>query len=167
MTTVLFIDPSSKPKNRGYSLWANGSLIQYGVEVPPDWARSALQIDICAVEDQWANPKASRQSLITLGQYAGFLLGRIPAAMHIAVPVQVWKDRVIPGFANAKKRMFTGNLRQMWPDVEPRLPLGGLKPDEEDPASDILDALGGGASFWTKTGELAYTKAQLKKWEMK
>jgi hypothetical protein len=164
MTTVLFIDPSSKPANRGFSLWTDGGLTSHGRE-PFDWILKT-RIDICAVEDQWANPKASRQSLITLGQFAGFQLGRVPAAMHIAVPVAIWKNRLFPGFANAKKRMYTANLRQMWPWVEPRLPPGGLKPDEEDPASDILDAIGGGRSFWNGP-DLAYTKKQLKSWELK
>lgn len=167
MTAVLFIDPSSIAKNRGFSLWRDGALLGYGVELTDEAMVPACgMVDICAVEDQWANPKASRQSLITLGQYAGFLLGRVPAAMHIAVPVRTWKERVIPGFSNAKKRMYTANLRQMWPDVEPRLPPGGLGPDEEDPASDILDAIGGGRSFWNGA-ELAYTKKQLKSWEMR
>jgi hypothetical protein len=166
MTTVLFIDPSSIAKNRGYSLWIDGALMHYGVQWPAPGAAPIGGLDICAVEDQWANPKASRKSLITLGQYAGFLLGRVPAAMYVAVPVQTWKDRVIPGFANAKKKMYTANLRQMYPDVEPRLPPGGLGPDDEDPASDILDAIGGGRSFWNGP-ELAYSKKQLRSWELK
>jgi hypothetical protein len=167
LTTVLFIDPSSVAKNRGYSFWRDGVLLGYTGQLTDDFlVPAAGWPDIVAVEDQWANPKASRKSLITLGQYAGFLLGQVPAAMHIALPVHVWKDRVFPGFANAKKRMYTANLRQKWPDVEPRL-LKPLGPDEEDPASDILDAIGGGASFWTKTGEIAYSKKQLKSWEIK
>jgi hypothetical protein len=166
MTTVLFLDPSSIAKNRGYSLWRDGALLTYGVDLTDEaMVQVCGCVDIAAVEDQWANPKASRQSLITLGQYAGFLLGRVPAQMHVAVPVHVWKDRVIPGFANAKKHIFTNNLRQMWPNVEPK-PTGPLKPGEDDPASDILDAIGGGRSFWNGS-ELAYTKKQLKSWEIK
>lgn len=157
MTTVIFCDPSSKPKNRGYSAWQDGNLVAFGAALAPlletlQWAR----VDIAAVEDQWVNPKVSRQSLITLGQYAGFLLGCIPAVQRVAVPVRVWKDRVIPGFANAPKEMYTNNLRQIF------------VAQSAAASDDVIDAIAGGASFWTKRGqpELAYTKKQLKDWSL-
>lgn len=158
---ILAIDPSSKPKNRGYSLWKDGVELYYGPILPP--AHMLFGLDLAAVEDQWANPKASRQSLITLGQIAGFLLGRVDAARYVAVPVATWKNQVIPGFGNAKKQIYTANLRQMWPETVPLHPVGSK---EEDPASDILDARGLGRSFWAR-GVLAYTEKQLKSWELK
>lgn len=156
---IVFCDPSSKPKNRGYSVWEDGRLVCFGSNLYSllDASGWPSHIDIAAVEDQWANPKASRQSLLTLGQHAGFLLAQIPARRHVMVPVHTWKDAVIPGFANAKKEMYTANLRQIF------------AAQSAEASDDVIDAIGGGASFWKKRGEpaLAYTEKQLKSWEMR
>jgi hypothetical protein len=160
---VASIDASSDGKCRGYALTDESGLLWYGAEPPSSWP----SVDVAAVEGQYPNPKSSRQSLITLGNYAGFLLGRVPARLWLIVPVQAWKARVIPGFANAAKAMYTANLRQMYPHVEP-LPGSKTtrkrKKKEPDPASDILDAIGLGRSFFSPCRP--YTAAELGEWEM-
>jgi hypothetical protein len=168
---VLTIDPSSIPANRGYAVTEDGRLLWYG-----DSMKNCIfaSFDVAACEAQYASPDSSRQSLITLGNYAGFLLGRVPARLHLLVPVAAWKDRVIPGWANAKKQVFTGSLREMYPHVTPeRGPLHrtitkgkrkGQREQTEDPASNILDAIGLGRSFFPPCRP--YTAAELTEWEM-
>lgn len=180
---VASIDASSDGLCRGYALHrqlpgCDLELLWYGsrledllrfVAPSPDsvYRTAGFAIDVAAVEGQYPNPKSSRQSLITLGNYAGFLLGRVPARLYLIVPVQSWKARLIPGFANAPKHMYTANLRQKWPHIEP---LPGAKTKrktkkkEPDPASDILDAIGLGRSFFEPCKP--YTAAELKEWEM-
>lgn len=154
----LFIDPAgkSKPGDRGYAViewwpadvglrptlrgWFNGGL--------PD-AR-ALQwgpLDVAACEAQYPGPKMGKQSLITLGVGAGFLLGAAPAPVKnkFFVPVFDWKNAIIPGFANAAKKLYTNNLRQMWPQVD---------------NPHCLDAIGLGFAF----ARGAFSEANLKKW---
>ncbi len=175
---IASIDASSDGRCRGFALH------RQLYELPPEllWCGPTLEgllrqldrgdgslmsVDVAAIEGQYPNPKSSRQSLITLGNYAGFLLGRVPARAYLIVPVQSWKARVIPGFGNAAKAMYTANLRQKWPNIEP---LPGAKTSrrkkkkEPDPASDILDAIGLGASFFPPCEP--YTAKQLAEWEM-
>lgn len=169
---VLTIDPSSVLKNRGYALTCDGVLAWYASELPREILEDG--VDVAACEAQYASPDSSRQSLITLGNYAGFLLGRVPARLHLLVPVAAWKGRVLPGFANAKKEVFTANLRQMYPNVEPaRGPLWrviskgkwkGRNEQTEDPASNLLDAIGLGRSFFAPCAP--YSAAELAEWEM-
>jgi hypothetical protein len=169
---VLTIDPSSIPANRGYALTEDGKLVWYGSDDREIPIRGP--VDIAACEAQYASPDSSRQSLITLGNYAGFLLGRVPARLHLLVPVAAWKNRIIPGFGNAEKHIFTGNLRQMYPDVLPeRGPVWrvvargkskGRRVQTEDPASNRLDAIGLGRSFFSPCKP--YTAAELTEWEM-
>jgi hypothetical protein len=159
----LFIDPAgkSKPKDRGYAIlewpelgapdrvharllgWFSGGL--------PD-AR-ALQwgpLDVAVCEAQFPGQKAGKQSLITLGVGAGFLLGCAPAPNErkFFVPVYDWKNAIIPGFANARKEIFTNNLRQKWPQVD---------------NTHCLDAAGMGFAF----ARGSFTEKQLKKWQYK
>lgn len=169
---ALTIDPSSIPENRGYAVTEDGRLLWYG-----DSLKNCIfkGFDVAACEAQYASPDSSRQSLITLGNYAGFLLGQVPARLHLLVPVAAWKGRVIPGFANAEKGTYTANLRQMYPDVLP--PRGelwrtatrgkskGKRVLTEDPASNKLDAIGLGRSFFPPCKP--YTAAELADWEMK
>jgi len=167
---VLTIDPSSVPGNRGYALTEDGELVGYGPDFKDGWD----SIDVAACEAQYASPDSSRQSLITLGNYAGFLLGQVPARVHLLVPVAAWKGRVISGWANAKKEVFTANLRQMYPDTLPargdlyRTITKGKRKGQreltEDPASNILDAIGLGRSFFPPCRP--YSAAELSDWEM-
>jgi hypothetical protein len=169
---VLTIDPSSIPENRGYALTCDGRLAWYGSALSAEIIEDG--VDVAACEAQYASPDSSRQSLITLGNYAGFLLGRVPARLHLLVPVAAWKNRVIPGFANAEKHTYTANLRQMYPDVLPeRGPVWrvvkrgkskGRRVQTEDPASNRLDAIGLGRSFFPPCRP--YTAAELAEWEM-
>jgi hypothetical protein len=166
---VLTIDPSSILKNRGYAITVDGECIWYGSEL-----LGHHDFDVAACEAQYASPDSSRQSLITLGNYAGFLLGRVPARVHLLVPVAAWKGRVIPGFANAEKRVYTANLRAMYPDTLPErgelwrtITKGkrkGQREQTEDPASNLLDAIGLGRSFFPPCKP--YTSAELADWEM-
>lgn len=170
---VLTIDPSSIPKNRGYALTSEDGLLWYGSELPAA-PLHAGSIDVAACEAQYASPDSSRESLITLGNYAGFLLGRVPARLHLLVPVAAWKGRVIPGFANAEKQIYTANLRAMYPDTLPergelwrivtRGKAKGKKVQTEDPASNRLDAIALGRSFFPPCRP--YTWAELSEWEM-
>lgn len=169
---VLTIDPSSIPANRGYALTEDGVLLWYGAEI--SWFSPDPRIDVAACEAQYASGDSSRQSLITLGNYAGFLLGQVPARVHLLVPVAAWKGRVIPGFANAEKHVYTANLRQLYPDVLPprgelwrvvtRGKAKGKRVQTEDPASNKLDAIGLGRSFFPPCRP--YTAAELAEWEM-
>lgn len=168
---VASIDASSDGLCRGFALHGDGNLLWYGPTLDgllaSIEARRMTAVDVATVEGQYPGGKSSKQSLITLGNYAGFLLGRVPARAYFIVPVQSWKARLIPGFANAPKAMYTANLRQKWPRVEP---LPGAKTKrrkkkkEPDPASDILDAIGLGRSFFPPCEP--YTAAELEEWEM-
>jgi hypothetical protein len=128
---VIAIDPGglTQKKTRGFAHFHNGRVCDTlnDLEAMATWAFS---VALC--ESQWANPKASRQSLITLGQGAGFLLGSVNARLKLMVPVFAWKDALIPGFANAPKEMYTKNLQQMWPGIS---------------NPHCLDAVGLGAAF--------------------
>lgn len=172
---VASIDASSDGLCRGFALHRHlitiePELLWYGPDLDgllAQLGKLGRSADVAAVEGQYPGGKSSKQSLITLGAYAGFLLGRVPARLYLKVPVAAWKGRLIPGFANAPKAMFTANLRQKWPSVEP---LPGAKTKrrkkskEPDPASDILDAIGLGRSFFPPCEP--YTAAELKEWEM-
>lgn len=158
---VLAIDFSSDPKNRGFSHYIDGVCVYAGTVYP-----GPSLYDLAIVEQPWTGGKqgkAGRQSLITMGLYAGFLLGRAGARRFCAVPVLTWKNRVIPGFGGAAKAMYTDNLRQKWPE------LAG----ETD---DVVDAVGLGASCWSRAlgwgprdprMVFAYTEKELKEWEIK
>ncbi len=151
----LFIDPAGKsaPSHRGYAVieyelggWAN-LLGTFAGGLPDRRALMWGLLDVGVCEAQFPSPKSSRQSLITLGVGAGFLLGAAPAPAEAKffVPVFDWKDAIIPGFANAKKEMYTANLRQMWPQVD---------------NPHCLDATAMGFAF----ARGSFTPAQLKKW---
>lgn len=106
--------------------------------------------DLIVVEGQWANPEASRQSLLTLGFGAGYLAGfaALGGLRTIVVPVYDWKNAIIPGFANARKEMYTKNLQQMWPQVT---------------NEHCLDAVGLGMAV----ARGCFPEKQLKKWTFK
>lgn len=155
----LFIDPAgkSKPQDRGYAVieWlAHGGAM--GAPRLVDWFSGGLPdaralrsgpLGVAVCEAQYPGPKMGKQSLITLGVGAGFLLGAAPAPVDqkFFLPVFDWKDAIIPGFANAEKKMYTNNLRQFWPQVE---------------NPHALDAIGMGFAF----ARGSFTPAQLKKW---
>ena len=69
--------------------------------------------DLVVVEGQWANPKASRQSLMTLSFYAGALLYAVPGFRRVVLPVDVWKGIMIPGSERLPKAVYTANLREI------------------------------------------------------
>ena len=141
---ILFIDPASEPEDRGFALYDGPRLVEAGTTFHrgcADWA---------VVEDQWVNHKASRQSLMTLSQYAGFLLGRSGASRFFAYPVKDWKNRILPGFANAPKRMFSASLE-------------GLYPEHASLGHNVLDALAMGEA-WVKA---SYTERMIQKWELR
>lgn len=156
----LFIDPAgkSKPKDRGYAVieWNNTAPVGYrnpnllgwfNGGVPDERALQWGPLDVAVCEAQYPGSKMGKQSLITLGVGAGFLLGQAPApvAMKFFVPVFDWKDAIIPGFANAEKKMYTNNLRKIWPQVD---------------NPHCLDATGLGFAF----AGGRFTQQQLKKW---
>jgi hypothetical protein len=89
-----------------------------------------------------------KQSIITLGVGAGFLLGAAPAPLDqkFFLPVYDWKDAIIPGWANADKTRYTNNLREMWPGVE---------------SPHALDAVAMGHAWARGT----FTPQQLKAWK--
>jgi hypothetical protein len=165
---VITNDPSSVPGDRGYSLWEDGKLLWAGSAPPVEgWWNT----DLAAGEAQWPQGPMGRQALITLGNAAGWCCAQLPAARHVLVPVAWWKHRVIPGFANAPKRMYTANLRQRWPHVGPRGPLAkvskaGKKVLIEDPFANVLDAIGIGASLWDARGNFDVPEKLLKEWEL-
>jgi len=153
MISLLSIDPAGM-KNRATRGFA---FIQYGEDgrgkqrkpVLINWSNGCtfdgFEYDIAIVEGQFANPKSSRQSLITLGFSAGFLLGSVRAKEKFVIPVFEWKGAIIPGFANAPKEMYTNNLRQLWPGVD-------------DP--HCLDAVAMGMAF----ARGSFSDKQLKAW---
>jgi hypothetical protein len=143
---VHICDPASKPKDRGYSELRDGKLSDWGVSplmngvqfVPP------VKADWGVVEAQWANPKASRQSLVTLSSRAGFCFTLVPALRYAMIPpttIRVgkrkligWKDALIPGFGNANGDVFTANIIQM---------LRRMKhPAAEEKNHNVIDAIG-------------------------
>lgn len=72
---------------------------------PLDWA---------VVEGQWVNAQASKQALMTLSFYAGFLLGSSGAPRFACIPVAVWKGALFgSAFANVPKAVFCANIRQL------------------------------------------------------
>lgn len=158
---LLAIDPAGKTNvaGRGYAVieyW-------YGTTMPGDPSRLLGTFsgglpdarwgpfDLIVVEGQWANPKSSRQSLLTLGFGAGYLSGFAAGAgalRTVVVPVYDWKNAIIPGFANAPKEMYTKNLQQMWPRVT---------------NEHCLDAVGLGMAV----ARGCFPEKQLKKWEFR
>jgi hypothetical protein len=163
---LLAIDPAGKTNDagRGYAVVEYGPKMRTSEHGPfiagtfsgglPD-AR-ALQwgmLDCIVVEGQQARATSSRQSLLTLGFGAGFLAGYAATynagSLH-GIPVYVvptfdWKDAIIPGFANAKKEMYTKNLQQKFPGISDH---------------NALDAAALGIAF----ARGSFTPQQLKKW---
>lgn len=154
----LFIDPAGKSnaKGRGYAVIEYNPFASFGAARLLGWFSGGLPdaralqwgpLDLAVCEGQFPSKKASKQSLITLGAGAGFLLGAAPAPLteKFFVPVFDWKDAIIPGFANAPGEMYTNNLRDKWPQIE---------------NEHCLDATGLGFA-WARG---SFTPQQLKKW---
>ncbi len=106
---IYAIDPASTKAKRAIASLGLDGLRQWAVST--DIPREAA--DLVVVEGQWSNPKASRQSLMTLSFYAGALLYAVPGARRIVLPVDVWKGIMIPGFERAPKAAYTANLREI------------------------------------------------------
>lgn len=146
-------DPASKPKDRGFASLIGSVSMVWGSEPflrgPSDKVQPA---DWGVVEAQWANPEASRQSLITLASRAGFCFTLVPARRYAMIsPTTIkltkldqkrwkraslpgWKDILIPGFGNADGDVFTNNIRQM---------LQRMKhPAASETNHNVLDAIG-------------------------
>lgn len=158
---LLSIDPAGKTNvaGRGYAVieWIEHEKGHEAVRctfsggLPDARALRMGGLHLIVVEGQWANPKASRQSLLTLGFGAGYLAGFAAGAgalRTIVVPVYDWKNAIIPGFANAPKQMYTKNLQQMWPQVT---------------NEHCLDAVGLGMAV----ARGCFPEKQLKKWTFK
>ncbi len=78
--------------------------------------------------------KASAAACIAMGVWAGWLAAQVNAERTLCMPPQVWKQILIPGFANAPKAQYCANIVQM-------LSLEGLDP--KDPIDqDTIDAHG-------------------------
>lgn len=100
---VLAIDPAKPRTKRGHASY-DGRGLGFGA-VDADWA---------VVEGQWVNAQASKQSLMTLSFYAGFLLGSASAPRFACIPVAVWKGALFgASFANVPKAVFCANIRQL------------------------------------------------------
>lgn len=165
---LLSIDPAGKTNvaGRGYAVieyWYGTTMsVQitpylrgtFAGGLPDERALQWGPLDLIVVEGQWANPEASRQSLLTLGFGAGLLAGLAAGCLGvkvlpaIVVPVYDWKNAIIPGFANAPKAMYTKNLKQMWPQVT---------------NGHCLDAVGLGMAV----ARGCFPEKQLKKWTFK
>ena len=106
---IYAIDPASTRAKR-----AIASLVP---ELGPLWNIEPgipdVPADLIVVEGQWSNPKASRQSLMTLSFYAGALLYAVPGHRRIVLPVDVWKGAMIPGSERLPKAVYTANLREI------------------------------------------------------
>ncbi len=103
---IYAIDPASTRAKRAIALlsplgWSVDSFIP------------GISADLVVVEGQWSNPKASRQSLMTLSFYAGALLYAVPGVRRIVLPVDVWKGIMIPGSERLPKAVYTANLREI------------------------------------------------------
>lgn len=154
---LLAIDPAGKsnPAGRGYAVVESTSpfssrLLGFSGGLPDARALQWGVLDCIVVEGQQARATSSRQSLLTLGFGAGFLAGYACHNYGAAVPVYVvptfdWKDAIIPGFANAKKEMYTKNLQQKFPGIE---------------NPNVLDAVAMGVAV----ARGSFTPQQLKKW---
>lgn len=100
---VLAIDPAKPRAKRGYAKFDGVTFCPPGLGA--DWA---------IVEGQWVNAQASKQSLMTLSFYAGFLLGSIRAPRFACIPVSVWKGALFgASFSNVPKAVFSANIRQL------------------------------------------------------
>ncbi len=146
-------DPAKAGKDRGFaSLLGRGSMAWGSsphLRGPSDRVSLA---DWGVVEAQWANPKASRQSLVTLAARAGFCFTLVPAARYAMIPPTTakltkvdqkrlkrttlpgWKDILIPGFGNADGDVFTRSILDL---------LRRMKhPAASEQNHNVLDALG-------------------------
>lgn len=143
---VHICDPASKPKDRGFALQGCQSQPLGIIGSPKPLTRNILSgvADWGVVESQWANPKASRQSLVTLSSRAGFCFTLVPAKRYAMIPpttirvgkrkLKGWKDVLIPGFGNAAGDVFTANIVQM---------LQRMKhPAADEQNHNVLDAIG-------------------------
>lgn len=112
--SYLGIDWSSVAKSRGYAVVADGQLV-YVDRKPP-----AIQADWAVGERPWLKTRAggkratSTESLITMGVYAGYLLGVSGAQRTALVPVKLWKDLVMPRRANVSGDVFINLLRRKY-----------------------------------------------------
>lgn len=150
-------DPATDLKDRGFATIFNGELMGYSNSPPVDPRLG----DWSVVEAQFANPKASRQSLLTLGARAGFCFTLIPAQRYAMIPptrtkmrvkgkrapqtVRGWKEIILPRCAGMPGDVFTRNLRQ-WLDKR------GIASGEQN--HNILDAIGLALAAWQIRDEL-------------
>ncbi len=113
--------------------------------------------DLLVCERPHTHGKASAAACITMGVWAGWLAAQVNAERTLCMPPQVWKQILIPGFANAPKAQYCANIVQM-------LGLEGLDP--KDPIDqDAIDAHGLCAvAAKLAAGGLIDT---YKKWELK
>jgi hypothetical protein len=91
--------------------------------------------DVAAVEGQIMNKGWSRQSLNTLGFWAGAPLFAVNAAVHVVLPPRVWKEKIIRGGSTFPKAVFCRWVVKLF-----KLPAE-LDP-EDDSDQDTIDAIG-------------------------
>lgn len=169
-------DPAKKVKERGFAEINEGVLTWW--QVAP-FAQTFQNHGACeagwgVVEAQWANPKASRQSLISLAAHAGFCFRFVPARRYAMIPptkfaltvdeckrlklpkgtkLPGWKDVLIPGFGSADGDVFTRNIKQL---------LGRMKhPAAAEENHNVLDACGIALAAWK-----LFQAGQLEKYEI-
>lgn len=128
---ILAVDPGKKAGYCGLDSVSPCGLKLYYLSDQPTidrWPRA-----VC--EDQFVNHKASRQSALTLGQRAGFQLGRIAADAYYVLPVRVWHERLWVGSRGQEPKKITHmRLRQLWMQCG----LPGDPPKDEN----VLEAFG-------------------------
>jgi hypothetical protein len=110
---IYAIDPASTRAKRAIAALRTPHAADWGWSVGAGLPETSAMADLVVVEGQWSNPKASRQSLMTLSFYAGALLYAVPGVRRVVLPVDVWKGAMIPGFERAPKAAYTANLREI------------------------------------------------------
>lgn len=110
---IYAIDPASTRAKRAIAVLRTPHAADWGWSVGAGLPETSAMADLVVVEGQWSNPKASRQSLMTLSFYAGALLYAVPGVRRIVLPVDVWKGIMIPGSERLPKAVYTANLREI------------------------------------------------------
>jgi len=147
-------DPAKSGKDRGFALYASTAFVPDAFGLCKWGAAPCYGQGACwgVVEAQWANPEASRQSLVTLAARAGFCFTLVPAARYAMIPPTTakltkvdakrlkrttlpgWKDILIPGFGNADGDVFTRSILDL---------LRRMKhPAARETNHNVLDAIG-------------------------